>query len=114
MNRDYEVKYHVLEERHWWFRARRDLVRALVLELCPDRSGHVLEIGCSSGVLIRRLQEEGYTSVFGIDISAEAIAESHRRGTPNTQIMDAQRLDFPAERFDIITASDVLEHLADD
>jgi ubiquinone/menaquinone biosynthesis C-methylase UbiE len=114
VNREYEAKYHLLEEGHWWFRARRDLVRSLVLQLCPDRSKQVLEIGCSSGVLIRCLQQEGYASVVGIDISKEAIAECHRHGTSNAQVMDAQRLDFPDDQFDIITASDVLEHLADD
>lgn len=114
MNRDYEAKYHLLEERHWWFRARRSLVRALVLQLCPDRSRHVLEIGCSSGVLIRCLEKDGYASVVGIDISPEAIRECHRRGTSNAQIMDAQKLDFADDQFDVITASDVLEHLGDD
>jgi SAM-dependent methyltransferase len=114
MNPDYEAKYHALENEHWWFRARREAVLALVLQLCPERSTRVLEIGCSSGVMIRRLQAAGYGSVLGIDISPEAIAECHRQGTKEARVMDARRLDFPNDSFDLITASDVLEHLADD
>jgi SAM-dependent methyltransferase len=114
MNRDYEAKYHALEDRHWWFRARREAVLALALQLCPDRSTKILEIGCSAGVLIRQLQAAGYASIRGIDISQEAIAECHRRRTPEAMVMDAQRLDFPDSSFGLITASDVLEHLADD
>ncbi len=114
MQSDYEAKYHTLEEGHWWFRARRDAVFSLVLKLCPNRSTRILEIGCSSGVLLRRLAKEGYSSVVGIDISEEAIGVCHRRGTMNARIMDAQTLDFPDGSFDLITASDVLEHLRDD
>jgi SAM-dependent methyltransferase len=114
MDRDYEAKYHALEDRHWWFRARRNLVLWLVLQLSPARSSRILEIGCSSGALMRQLKNEGYESVVGIDVSEEAIAECGRRGVANTRVMDAQQLDFPDASFDVITASDVLEHLADD
>jgi ubiquinone/menaquinone biosynthesis C-methylase UbiE len=111
---DYEAKYHQLEEGHWWFRARRDAVFALLLKIRPHRSSRILEIGCSSGVLLRRLAREGYESVVGIDISEEAIAVCHVRGTTNARTMDAQALDFAENSFDVITASDVLEHLRDD
>src|SRR5215213_2552439 len=99
MDRDYEAKYHLLEERHWWFRSRRELVLALVKQYCPDRSQRILEIGCSSGVLIRWLERDGYGSVSGIDISEEAITESRRRGTANVEVMDARQLRFPDAHF---------------
>jgi 2-polyprenyl-3-methyl-5-hydroxy-6-metoxy-1,4-benzoquinol methylase len=114
MNRDYEEEYHRYEESHWWLRARRDIVLSLFLKLRPDRTTRALEIGCSSGVLLRRLAREGFESVTGIDISAEAILASQKQGTTNARVMDAQRLGFSDKSFDIITASDVLEHIKDD
>src|SRR4051812_8760584 len=105
MNHHYEAKYHRLEEQHWWFRTRREIVRDLVKQFTPDRSKSVLEIGCSSGVLIRWLEDEVFRSVTGIDISPEAISESHRRGVAKVQVMDAQQLAFSDNHFQTITAS---------
>ena len=90
MKKEYEEKYHQLEETHWWFQGRRHLVRALVRR-CVD----------------------GVASDAEIDISVDGIELCQQRGLTDTHVMDAQKLSFGDERFDVITASDVLEHLAD-
>ncbi|MEO6036217.1 MAG: class I SAM-dependent methyltransferase [Verrucomicrobiota bacterium] len=113
MKKEYEEQYHSLEEKHWWFLGRRHLVRQLVLQSNADRNCRILEIGCSGGPLIQQLHADGYANITGIDISAEAIALSRRRGLRNVHVMDAQNPTFPDESFDLITASDVLEHLSD-
>jgi len=113
VKKEYEDQFHRLEEKHWWFRGRRHLVRALVLQAHPDRAGRLLEIGCSGGPMIQQLHADGYPHVTGIDISADGIAICRQRGLTNTHVMDAQKLSFADESFDVITASDVLEHLAD-
>ncbi|HEX9047177.1 MAG TPA: class I SAM-dependent methyltransferase, partial [Verrucomicrobiae bacterium] len=113
MNKDYEKIYHEVEAAHWWFVARRDLVKELVCRAAPNRAAAILEIGCSGGPLLRQLRESGYANLTGIDISAEAIALCQERQLGRVAVMDAQQPDFPPESFDVITASDVLEHLAD-
>lgn len=113
MKKEYEEQYHRLEERHWWFQGRRQLVHALVLQANPNRACRILEIGCSGGPLIQQLNADGYAHVTGIDISTDGIEICQQRGLPDTHVMDAQKLSFADESFDIITASDVLEHLAD-
>jgi 2-polyprenyl-3-methyl-5-hydroxy-6-metoxy-1,4-benzoquinol methylase len=113
VKKEYEDQYHRLEEKHWWFQGRRHLVRGLVLQAHPDRAGRILELGCAGGPLIHQLHADGYPHVTGIDISAEAIAVCRQRGLTDTHVMDAQKLAFPDESFDVLTASDVLEHLAD-
>lgn len=113
MKKEYEAQYHRLEERHWWFQGRRHLVRALVLQANADRGCKILEIGCSGGPLIQQLHADGYRQVTGIDISADGIEICRQRGLTDTHVMDARKLAFPDESFDVITASDVLEHLAD-
>jgi SAM-dependent methyltransferase len=70
-------------------------------------------MGCSGGPLIQQLHADGYRRVTGIDISPAAIALCRQRDLVDTYVMDAQKLSFPDGRFDVITASDVLEHLAD-
>lgn len=113
MKTQFEVQYHRLEENHWWFVSRRELVRKLVRRLNPDLTCHLLEIGCSGGLLIRQLQQDGYKHVTGIDISEAAIRQCASCGITGVHLMDAQNPSFPPESFDLITASDVLEHLAD-
>ncbi len=113
MNKDYEQLYHQVESAHWWFVARRALVRDMVCRARPDRQAAILEIGCSGGPLLELLNASGYENLTGIDISPEAIALCRSRQLARVQVMDAQAPDFPPESFDVITASDVLEHLAD-
>ena len=113
MQKEFEAQYHLLEEGHWWFQGRRQAVHALVLQNTPDRESRILEIGCSGGPLLQQLAADGYTAVTGIDISAEAIELCHKRGLTNTHVMDALRLSFAPGSFDLIIASDVLEHLSD-
>ena len=113
MQEEFESTYHAVEERHWWFVGRRALVRQLVRRVTAGRKACILEIGCSGGPLLQQLRSDGYENLTGIDISAEAIAICAQRGVPNTFVMDAQHLSYPSESFDVITASDVLEHLAD-
>lgn len=109
MRKSYEQKYHRLEERHWWFVARREMICNLVRRL--DRSARVLEVGCSGGVLIDSLRQQGLSDVYGVDISAEAAALCRRRGIPGVFVTDGGRLALGAEEFDVVIASDVLEHI---
>jgi SAM-dependent methyltransferase len=113
VKKEYEDQYHRLEESHWWFVGRRHLVRKLVLQATTNPSSHILEIGCSGGPLMQQLATDGYKHVTGIDISKDGVALCHQRGLTDAHVMDAQKLDLPNSHFDVITASDVLEHLPD-
>jgi len=113
MQKNYEETYHSVEDAHWWFVARRALVARLVMRGLSDRNAPILEIGCSGGPLLQQLHDCGYTRLTGIDISADAIRLCQQRQLGDVRVMDAQRPDFPPASFAMITASDVLEHLAD-
>lgn len=113
MKEDYEKKYHDVETNHWWFKSRRKYL----LDLLKDapRKSKVLDIGCSSGILLKDLENSGFENknLFGIDISENAIKNCKANGIPNSFVMDAQNISLP-ETFNIIIASDCLEHLQDD
>ncbi len=111
MDKSYEAKYHTLEERHWWFASRRDMVLRLIGDISPDTA--ILEVGCSGGPLLLKLAEMGCTDLTGIDVSDAAIELSHKRGFENTSVMDGANLTFDDQRFDLLIASDVLEHIED-
>jgi SAM-dependent methyltransferase len=113
MKEDFEKKYHDVEKAHWWFKSRRNYIHGL-LKNAPKNS-RILDIGCSSGILLNELHHVGFSkdNLFGIDISGKAIANCKENGLENTFVMDAQNITLE-EKFDIIIASDCLEHLQHD
>ena len=75
----------------------------------------VLDFGCGEGFFWKRLAELGtLPQVTGIDIRRDALAVA-REQLPGLTFVEADLLDFaaPDGTFDLIIASEVLEHLAD-
>ncbi len=68
---------------------------------CPT-----LEIGCSYGFLYKYLRN--YT---GVDISKHAIKIAQKQNKEAFQVMDAEKLDFKNNQFNLILTLDLLEHL---
>lgn len=81
----------------------------------PRSKGTLLDIGCSDGALIEWAQDAGFTA-YGIDIDEKAIARARKRCT---NVWSADLLSFSSlrvskpDRFDVITAFEVLEHQPD-
>ncbi len=110
----HEARYHELEENHCWFKARRAIVVDLLKQWGRGPDSSILEIGCSAGPLLKRLAADGYRDLTGVDISRRAIRLCRENGIPHAYEMDGANPAFDDARFDVVIASDVLEHLADD
>lgn len=110
MDKLYEVKRHRLVGYYWLFKAKNDLVCRLI-----DRTIHpnaaILDVGCGSGNLLLSLTTKKYKNFFGIDTSQYAIDECSRLGIKNVFLRDGSKTGFPSNFFDVIVASDVLEHI---
>lgn len=113
MEKDFEKKYHDVETDHWWFKSRRKYLLDLLKE--APKNSKILDIGCSSGIFLKDLENLGFKpeNLFGIDISELAIENCKANGLQHCFVMDAQNITL-TETFDIIIASDCLEHLEDD
>lgn len=113
MKSDFEKKYHDVEIEHWWFKSRRKYLLDLLKSAPKDSK--ILDVGCSSGIFLKDLEALGFDAqnLFGIDISKKAIANCKANGLNNVSVMDAQNITLN-EKFDIIVASDCLEHLEKD
>ena len=104
-----------VERRHWWFVARRRIMRALVHEILPPSpETMILDVGCGTGGNLAALAED-YRCV-GIDTSSAAIALASA-GHPNVQFVrgvpEIQLLEV-LPRVRLVMLMDVLEHVADD
>ena len=114
MDKSYESKYHQLEESNWWFVARRDIIYRLIKSFNPKDNIDILDVGCSGGNLIEFLKNKGFHNLSGIDISADAIKICQQKDLSNVFVADGIKTPFPENKFDIIIASDILEHIKDD
>ncbi len=82
--------------------------------LRPDRDLRVLDVGCGTGELLRSLQDAGYTRVMGVEMSG--YAAELVQNTVGVPVLVGDLLDvvFPDDqRFDVITAIEVIEHVRD-
>jgi SAM-dependent methyltransferase len=60
------------------------------------------------------LQAVGFSNVTGIDLSEDAIQRCHAGGLVKTAVMDATNPQYADRSFDLLIASDVLEHISDE
>ena len=116
-----------VEQRHWWFTARRQIMTRLVHELVPpgratevdkatdpNKTHTVLDIGCGTGANIAAMAQE-YRAI-GVDTSKYAI-EHARQLAPRVEFhctSDQARLAELVNQASVITIMDVLEHVPDD
>ncbi len=102
-----------IEQSHWWFSARRDIVRAVLERVMPPESRLVIDVGCGTGANVAALTDR-YECV-GIDPSAAAVRHAHRR-FPDVEFLDGiapEGLGDLATRADTFLLMDVLEHVED-
>ena len=73
----------------------------------------VLDIGCGIGAVAHAVAEQKGARVVGIDINEKSISQALKRyAHPNVRYIVGDVLeDLPAETFDVVILSNVLEHL---
>ncbi|GAA3528346.1 class I SAM-dependent methyltransferase [Nonomuraea rosea] len=99
-----------LEDRHWWYRERRAILRRELREL--GRPGRALDIGAAGGGNTRVLAEAGWNATAA-DYCETAVEVARERGLKAVRA-DARALPFESGSVDLVTAFDVLEHIRED
>lgn len=104
-----------IETRHWWFAARRRIVKTLVEHLVPPAPTKVvIDVGCGTGANVAALASS--YACRGMDASAAAIEHARAR-FPTVEFACeadfARRADWLGEA-DVVLLMDVLEHVEDD
>ncbi len=100
-----------LEDRHWWFLGRRELVLQELRRFAGQQPGPILDLGCGTGGMLAHFAQ--LADAVGLDSAPEAASACIKRGLPFVRGWGTC-LPFPNASFGVVTALDVIEHIPDE
>ena len=103
-----------VEDWHWWYRVRRQILDGKLAALGLDRDkARLLDLGCGTGGASLVLSSYGHA--VGVDRSPASFAIARDRPYAHRVVASAgATLPFAEASFDVVCALDILEHLDDD
>ena len=103
-----------LDGRHWWYRARRDILADLIArKIRLPQDARILEVGCGTGHNLEMLQRFGSADGIEIDPAAREFAEQ-RLGRPIGSAPLPEVAGVEDGAYDLVALLDVLEHVEED
>ena len=113
MDRSAYAGMSAIENRHWWFVARRTLIRKIISAVPLPAKPRILEAGCGTGGNLAMLAEHGELSAFEYDAEAREMAAA-KGVCPVVPGCLPDQIATGDSPFDLIAMLDVLEHIDDD
>lgn len=103
-----------LDQDHWWFLARRRILKRLIERVVrPPEKARILEVGCGTGHNLAMLKAFGSLEASELDRCARAVASKRLPGkVRNAKLPDLSM--FKRNGYDLIALLDVLEHVPND
>ena len=113
MNKDYYKEYYHLEREHWWFKARSKIIESHVEQLIGGfTNAKILNVGVATGATSMMLTRFGEVTSLEYDKDCCQFLKEQL----NFDVIQGSVTELPFEdqRFDLVCAFDVIEHVADD
>ncbi len=107
--------HNKIEDEHWWFCARRTILKNLIQEILPpSKDVRIADIGCGTGGNLLVLSK--YYSCIGLDSSKDAIDLAKKKNTkvPFMCGDSPQALNGMGNKINLVLMADVLEHVLED
>lgn len=103
-----------LDEAHWWYLARRDILADFIAREIPlPADARILEIGCGTGHNLTMLGRFGDADGIEIDPAARALA-AKRLGKAIGDAPLPELPGVPDSVYDLVAVLDVIEHVEED
>jgi SAM-dependent methyltransferase len=116
MKPDYVRQYDSFEQRHWWFRVRRIILKGLLERHAGWKPGlRVVEVGTGPGETLQALYPADVV-LAGVEPDASSAELAATRSGVPVWVGTVERLppEVAREQPDLICLFDVLEHIQDD
>lgn len=105
--------FYQIEDKHWWFQSRRKIVTKLIDKYYKTNADtKVLDVGCGTGMMLKYLAK--YGEVWGIDKNKKAVEYSKKKTPKAKVLLGSVPEQMPEEKFDLVTALDIIEHIDKD
>lgn len=100
------------EETFWWYQGMEEILfRLLDRHAAKRQYRRVLEAGCGTGYLAKRLKERYGWPLYPLDLGAEGLRfASAKYGLTRLVQGDVARLPFTGGSFDLVLSMDVIVH----
>jgi SAM-dependent methyltransferase len=115
MKQQFAKQYANLEEWHWWFRGRQQILESVLRrKFGPKDSISIASVGCGPAEGLQWLQQ--FTGPRGKVVGIDVEPIHARRIAPHIEYVlgTLETAPFADHSFDAVLALDVLEHLDDD
>ena len=102
-----------IEDEHWWFVARRNIIGALLGRLRLPAQAEILEVGCGTGGNIALLKRFGVVTCVELDKTAAGMARDRNLAPVLYGKLPDELPEF-SRQFDVVALFDVIEHVKED
>lgn len=113
MEKDFYYQYAAMEDKHWWFIGRRRILDKVIRQLNLPSNAKILEAGCGTGGNLQMLARHGQVEAMELEETARTFANQRQVTTVKAGSLP-DKIPFENEKYDLIVAFDVIEHIDDD
>ncbi len=113
MDKAVYIQMRAVEENHWWFVARRKILKTVLGGILPKKQNNILDAGSGTGGNLALLSD--YGKVTGIEMDGDALNFARERNLG--QVVQGSFPDSVPKfdnKFNLIAMLDVLEHIDND
>jgi 2-polyprenyl-3-methyl-5-hydroxy-6-metoxy-1,4-benzoquinol methylase len=104
-------KQRELQNSHWWFRGRKDIVKYILKNIIKNNHNLILDIGSGSGGMISAIKELG--TIESVELNKKLFYDLKKMNIKKIYHYDITKK-RPNKKYNIITLFDVLEHIKND
>ncbi len=98
------------ESKHWWFKARREILNIQIKKYSTKKKMSILDFGSGSGTNIHMLSKYGEVDVYEKDNKTSNFLKKKF----NKNGIKIIKKCFSKKKYDLILAADVIEHIKND
>ena len=110
MERSIYLKHIDNESKHWWFKARREILNKQIKKYSTKKKMSILDFGSGSGTNIAMLSKYGEVDAYEKDNKTSNFLKKKF----NKNGIKIIKKCFSKKKYDLILAADVIEHIKND